>query len=103
MPRALGTRSYSAPLDTVIEVRDPVGDTNGRYRLTASTEGAECRPTDDDADIGIDAEDLGGIYLGRSRLIELSRLGRVIGDPAVLAAADAAFTWEPQPWCPEVF
>ena len=103
VPRALGTRSYSAPLDTVIEVRDPVGDTNGRYRLTASTEGAECRPTDDDVDIGIDAEDLGGIYLGRSRLIELSRLGRVIGDPAVLAAADAAFTWEPQPWCPEVF
>jgi hypothetical protein len=33
----------------------------------------------------------------------LSRSGRVHGDPGSLVAADAAFIWDPQPWCPEVF
>jgi predicted acetyltransferase len=69
----------------------------------ASAEGAECQRTDAEPSISLDAEDLGGIYMGRSRLRALSRVGRVGGDPVSLAAADAAFTWDPQPWCPEVF
>ena len=104
VPRALAARAYSAPLDVVIEVRDPLGDGDGRYRLIASPEeGAECEPTDAEPSISVDAEDLGGIYMGRSRLQNLSSIGRVDGDHRVLAAADAAFTWDPQPWCPEVF
>ena len=104
VPRALAGRAYSAPLDVVIEVRDPLGDCDGRYRLIASPDGgAECEPTDAEPGISLDAEDLGGIYMGRSRLRNLSRIGRVDGDHQVLAAADAAFTWDPQPWCPEVF
>ncbi len=103
VPRALEGRSYSAPVDVVFEVHDPMGDTDGRYRLEASPQGAECSPTDAAASITLDAEDLGAIYLGRSRLRAMSRSGRVQGDPVSLAAADAAFTWYPQPWCPEVF
>jgi predicted acetyltransferase len=103
VPRALEGRSYSAPVDVVFEVHDPIRDTDGRYRLVASPEGAECARTDAEPSITLDAEDLGAIYLGRSRLRTLSRSGRVEGDPASLAAADAAFTWDPQPWCPEVF
>ncbi|MEX1125939.1 MAG: GNAT family N-acetyltransferase [Acidimicrobiia bacterium] len=103
VPRALEARSYSAPVDVVVEVHDPIGDIDGRYHLVASTEGAQCQRTDAEASISLDAEDLGGIYMGRSRLRALSRIGRLQGDPAALTAADAAFTWEPQPWCPEVF
>ncbi len=103
VPRALTARSYSAPLDAVIEVRDPIGDCDGRYRLVVSTEGAECERTDAEPTITIDAEDLGGVYLGRSRLQSLSRVGRVGGNETALAAGDAAFNWDPQPWCPEVF
>lgn len=103
VPRALTARAYSAPLDVVIEVRDPLGDCDGRYRLVASPEAVECQPTNAEPSISLDAEDLGGIYMGRSRLRNLSRIGRVGGDQSVLAAADAAFTWDPQPWCPEVF
>lgn len=103
VPRALEARSYSAPIEMVLEVHDPMGDTDGRYRLVASPEGAECSPTDEEASITLDAEDLGAIYLGRSRLRALSRSGRVQGDAVSLAAADTAFTWDPQPWCPEVF
>jgi predicted acetyltransferase len=103
VPIALQARSYSAPLDVVIEVRDPIGDCDGRYRLFATTDGAECERTDAEPDISIDAEDLGGIYMGRSQLRNLSRTGRVSGDHRILAAADASFAWDPEPWCPEVF
>jgi predicted acetyltransferase len=103
VPRALEARSYSASVDVVLEVHDPMGDIDGRYHLVASPQGAECRRTDVEPSISLDAEDLGGIYMGRSRLRALSRVGRVEGDRASLAAVDAAFTWDPQPWCPEVF
>jgi predicted acetyltransferase len=103
VPRALAARSYSAPIDVVFEVHDPMGDIDGRYRLVASAEGAECSRTDAEPTITLDAEDLGAIYMGRSRLRALARVGRLQGDPASLSTADAAFTWEPQPWCPEVF
>jgi hypothetical protein len=33
----------------------------------------------------------------------MSRVGRVIGDPDKMRAADAAFAWDIQPWCPEIF
>jgi predicted acetyltransferase len=103
VPRALEARTYSAPVNIVLEINDPMGDIDGRYHLVASTEGAECTRTDAVPSITLDAEDLGGIYMGRSRLRALSRIGRLQGHPESLAAADAAFTWEPQPWCPEVF
>jgi len=103
VPRALEARSYSAPVDVVFEVHDPMGDIDGRYHLVASPEGAECKATDAEASITLDAEDLGAVYMGRSRLRALSRIGRLTGDPESLTAADAAFTWDPQPWCPEVF
>jgi predicted acetyltransferase len=101
--RALEARAYSTPIDVVIEVHDPMGDTEGKYRLVASEEGAECSRTDAEASIILDAEDLGAIYMGRSRLRAMSRSGRVQGDPASLADADTAFNWYPQPCCPEVF
>lgn len=103
VPRALEARSYSAPIDLVLEVNDLLGDINGRYRLVASADGAECSRTDAEPAITLDAEDLGGIYMGRSRLRTLARVGRLQGDPEPLSTADAGFTWEPQPWCPEVF
>jgi hypothetical protein len=53
--------------------------------------------------VWLDLEDLSAGYLGYARFRELARSGRITGDPAVLAAMDAAFTWDPGPWCPEIF
>ncbi len=103
VPEALEARSYSAPVDVVLEVHDPMGDIEGRYRLVATPDGAECKRTDAEPAITLDAEALSAIYMGRSHLRAMSRSGRVVGEPSSLAAADAAFTWDPQPWCPEVF
>src|SRR5690606_11509796 len=50
--RALSARSYSAPVDAVIEVEDEVCRWNaGRWRLTADLAGAECKPTDEQPDV----------------------------------------------------
>jgi predicted acetyltransferase len=103
IPAALGARRYSAPLDLVFGVDDPMGDTSGSYRLMARDDGAECRPTTDTPALEIDLEDLSACYLGRSRFAQLARSGRIRGDQASLAAADRAFTWSPEPWCPEIF
>jgi predicted acetyltransferase len=103
IPAALGARSYSAPLDVVLSVSDPIGDVSGTYRLSADTGGAECAPTSDEPSVWLDLEDLSAGYLGYARFRELARSGRISGDPAALAAMDAAFTWDPGPWCPEIF
>jgi predicted acetyltransferase len=103
IPAALGARSYSAPVDVVLLVSDPIGDVSGTYRLSADTGGAECAPTSDEPSVWLDLEDLSAGYLGYARFRELARSGRISGDPAALAAMDAAFTWDPGPWCPEIF
>jgi predicted acetyltransferase len=103
VPAALVARSYSAPVDVVLGVNDPIGDVSGSYRLRADSDGAECAPTKQEPTVLIDLEDLSSGYLGRSRFRLLARSGRLTGDPHTLTSLDAAFTWDPQPWCPEIF
>jgi predicted acetyltransferase len=103
IPAALTARSYSAPVDVVLGVSDPFGDLSGSYRLHADDDGAECATTSDDPKVWLDLEDLSSGYLGHARFRELARSGRVSGDPVSLTALDAAFSWDPGPWCPEIF
>lgn len=103
VPAALTARRYSAPIDLVFEVDDPMGDVTGSYWLHGDESGVECVLTEKRGTIRLDLEDLGGCYMGRSRFTELARSGRVSGDHGHLAAADRAFHWDPQPWCPEIF
>jgi predicted acetyltransferase len=103
IPAALEARSYSAPANVVLGVSDPFGDMSGSYRLHADADGAECVTTSDDPTIWLDLEDLSSGYLGHARFRELARSGRVTGDPASITALDTAFSWDPGPWCPEIF
>ncbi len=103
VPAALSARSYSAPLEVVLGLSDPLGDVTGTYRLGITDGRAECSKVTGEPDVSLDLEDLGACFMGRARFRELARAGRVEGDPVVLAALDAAFTWDPQPWCPEIF
>ena len=105
VPRALAARRYSARIGVVFEVRDSFCPWNeGRYRLESGPEGAECTPTDADPDLVVDAADLAAAYLGGSGFRSLHRAGRVIENtPGTMARADAMFTWDPPPWCPNVF
>ena len=103
IPAALTSRRYQGDFAGVLEVHDPMGLAGGTFRLEATAEGSECKPSDADPDIVMDIEDLGAVYMGNSGFRRLARAGRVSGDNSVLAAADQAFGWDPRPWCPEIF
>jgi predicted acetyltransferase len=105
VPKALTARRYSAEGRLVIEVRDAFCPWNeGAFELSGGPDGAECRRTEDPADLSLDVAALGAAFLGGNRFSSLGAAGRVgEATPGALGRADAMFTWDPTPWCPEVF
>lgn len=100
---ALSARRYSADGSLVFEVSDPMTAESSRYRLEVSGGSGFCRRVSHAPDLSLDLEDLSAGFLGRSRFRRLGALGRVRGEPAARALADAMFDWDPQPWCQEIF
>lgn len=100
---ALEARSYQTDGRLVLGVGDEDGFAAGTYLLEVDGGRAVCRPTIDDPDIGLSVEDLGSAYLGRSRLRQLSTVGRVTGRPETVAGADTLFGWPVAPWCQDIF
>lgn len=103
--RALTARAYSAPVDAVIEVRDPMLAWNdGRWRLRVTADGAECERTTDEPDVTVPVAALGGAYFGGTRLGSYGAAGLAAEHrPGALRALSAAFAWDPAPWCPIMF
>jgi predicted acetyltransferase len=103
--RALATRTYSLPVDVVLDVRDEFCPWNaGRWRLAGDASGAVCAPTGDPADLALSSTELGAAYLGGPTLAALGAAGLVTeSTPGALAAASRAFAGDRQPWSPEVF
>jgi predicted acetyltransferase len=103
--RALSARRYPAPIDLVIEVRDPTCAWNdGRWRLSGHPAGAWCGRTDRDPDLVIGIEALSAAYLGGVSLGSLQAAGRVTEvSPGAVTLASTAFSWPVPPWCPDMF
>jgi predicted acetyltransferase len=101
VPAALAARTYAGVPDVVLELSDAFCPWNaGRWRLAGGT----CERTEAQADLALDAVDLGAAYLGGTTLSELAAAGRVAElRPGALARASAAFRGDVAPWCPEVF
>jgi predicted acetyltransferase len=102
---ALAARTYTRPVDLVIEVSDPVCPWNaGRWRLSADDSGARCEPTDGPADVRMDVRELGATYLGSTSLVALAGAGLVEEcTPGAVVRLSGALRSEPAPWCPFVF
>jgi predicted acetyltransferase len=103
--RALAGRRYPAPIDLVIEVRDPFCPWNdGRWRLSGHPAGGYCGRTDRDPDLVIGIEALSAAYLGGVSLGSLQAAGRVTEiSPGAGTLASTAFSWPVSPWCQEEF
>jgi predicted acetyltransferase len=123
LPGALTRRAYSGPVDVVLEVTDGLLAGNaGRWRLRAGgADGADgagtlggaggaggagvsCERTEAPADVALDVRELGAAYLGGTRLGTLAAAGLVHELRAgTLNRLSAALTWDPAPWCPQLF
>jgi predicted acetyltransferase len=111
VPAALSGRSYSCPVDTVIEVRDELLPANaGSWRLAAPGSGsgaASCVPATSATsgpDIALDVTALGAAYLGGISLGALAQAGLVTElRPGAVRRLSAAMSWDIAPWCPTVF
>lgn len=103
--RALAARTYTVPVDVVLEVTDSFCPWNaGRYRLTGDAAGAKCARTTDAADLSTTSTALGAAYLGGTTLATLAAAGLVIDRRAgALAATSTAFAGVRQPACIEIF
>ncbi|WP_051819605.1 GNAT family N-acetyltransferase [Streptomyces sp. NRRL S-920] len=89
---ALTARSWAAPVDVVIDVRDDHLPANaGRHRLTASPDGCTYERTDRPADLTLDVRDLAAAYLGGTPTDALVRAGLAQEHtPGTTTALDAA-------------
>jgi predicted acetyltransferase len=107
LPGALTRRAYSGPVDVVLEVGDELLAGNAvRWRLHAEGPGADvsCGRTDRPADLALDIRELGAAYLGGTRLGTLAAADLVHElRPGTLNRLSAAMTWDPAPWCPQLF
>jgi predicted acetyltransferase len=105
VPAALTARCYPVADRLVLDVTDPFRPfASGRWILDAGPDGAECKPTEADADVHLDIRELASVYLGGLRIGELACAGRIKTTKAdVVRRADVLFGWHTPPWTPGVF
>ncbi|OIK01131.1 GNAT family N-acetyltransferase [Streptomyces colonosanans] len=102
--KALEARTYAATGTLVLEVVDESGLTGGRYLLEAGPDGAQCAPTDRDAQLALSAAELATLWLGDESAVRLAALGRVREQQEGAASvADALLRTSRRPWCPDMF
>jgi predicted acetyltransferase len=92
VPAALEARRYQADLDMVLEIGDGFRCDGGRFALEVRDGVARCTPSAAPADIEMDLDVLGSIYLGAHSVTELAAANRVrCHDRRLLLRADVAF------------
>ncbi|MGW7492516.1 GNAT family N-acetyltransferase [Streptomyces sp. NPDC054786] len=96
---ALTARSWAAPVDLVLDLRDTALPANaGRFRLTAGPDGATWEPVDEAPDISLDVRELGSCYLGGTPLRHFVHAGLATEHtPGAVRRLDAALQTE---WLP---
>ncbi|MDI2127359.1 GNAT family N-acetyltransferase [Yinghuangia seranimata] len=97
--RALAARTYSAPVDVVLDVADEFCPWNaGRWRLVGDEHGARCERTSDAADLALGVRGLGSLYLGGVSAAALAQAGRITETRrGALAHVNRAFAHDPKP------
>src|SRR5215217_7091833 len=103
--RALASRAYRTETSLVLEVRDAFCPWNdGCYELVSSTTGATCGRTEARPDLVLGVGELAAAFLGGTGIAALARAGRIEERTrGAVERADAAFAWDPAPWCSLMF
>lgn len=99
VPAALAARPWGRDGEVVIEIADPLGHAAGWFRVLTRDGVAEVSLSDADADVRMDAETLGALYLGGVRADTLQRAGRLSGSEDGLRTWAAMVDTGPAPYC----
>jgi len=102
---ALRARTYGGDGSLVLEVTDAMcPDNAGGWRLQTRGGAGRVERTTAPADLTLDIQDLGALYLGGTSVGQLQWAGRIHeGTAGAGRRADLLFPGEAAPWCPEVF
>ena len=101
---ALQRRSYEGSGSITVAVEDSFAEWNaGTYRITVDDGAAEVDRVTGDADVEMDVNTLGALYLGGRDAMGLGRVGRITGSPEAIALLDGLFRTAVAPWVQEVF
>jgi len=105
VPAALKARTYTAPVDVVLDVTDSLCPWNeGRWHLLVRDGEVSCVATDRSADLSMSVTELGAVYLGGTAISDLAMAGRITEHtPGAVTSAGIAFRSSPAPWCPVIF
>lgn len=94
VPAVLQARRYGCELSVVLQVHDQFRGDGGRFALTVRDGRASCARTETPADVELDLDVLGSLYLGAYRASAMARAGRLrcaADAAAVVRRLDAAF------------
>ena len=80
----LAARPWAADGQVVLEVEDAQGYASGRYRIVSEGGRATVTRAEEPAEVTLDAETLGSLYLGGAHASALNRAGRVHGTEAAV-------------------
>lgn len=99
VPRSLQARPWFADGSVVLAVTDPLGHAETVVHLEAADGRASVTPTRAAAEVTLDVETLGVLYLGDVAVDPLARAGRLHGSDAALARFAALADGSPSPHC----
>jgi len=92
IPAALEARTYPADLSTVLEISDGFRSDGGRFALHVHNGRARCTPTDAAADVQMDLDVLGSLYLGVHGATAFAAANRLrCKDSELIRRLDATF------------
>jgi predicted acetyltransferase len=92
IPTTLEARTYQADVSTVIEISDGFRSDGGRFALEIRGGRARCTRTDADADVRMDLDVLGSLYMGAHKASSYAAANRLhTNDSALVTRFDAAF------------
>lgn len=104
VPAALEARQYETDGAIVIGVTDAGRPSStGSYRIEVVEGTARCELATASADVVMDIDVLGHLYLGGGNAVAMSLAGRLSGDPKAVTKLHRLFRTDVAPWCPFVF
>lgn len=101
VPAAMAARRYTCDGAVRFAMRHP--DRRETYELVVSDGRGSCRSTTAAAELELDPDALGSIYLGGVSPRILAQARRISGDATAIARFAQLLAWPVAPWCPEVF